>query len=166
MRELSHAEAIREFSGLALELDITTDFRVADERRKISLKGMIGKLDGWWQSLVLVFAKTLAGAGAATGLATGIGQGIGASAAIQAAGGLSELGRMGAAASGLGSAMAIGLVSAFGTGVLIGTIGYNSSETVQNGAQAVIGGGTDLIVNGTEAIGAWARHIDPHLQLP
>jgi ATP-binding cassette subfamily B protein RaxB len=59
VRELSYAEASREFTGLALELEPTTDFRPADERRKISLKGMIGKLDGWWQSLALVFAMAL-----------------------------------------------------------------------------------------------------------
>lgn len=59
IRELTYAEASRDFTGLALEVATTNDFRVADERRKISLKGMIGKLDGWWQSLVLVFLMAL-----------------------------------------------------------------------------------------------------------
>jgi ATP-binding cassette subfamily B protein RaxB len=59
MRKLDYAEVSKEFTGCALELDPMTDFRPADERRKISVKAMIGKLDGWWQSLALVFAMAL-----------------------------------------------------------------------------------------------------------
>ena len=58
-RTLSYAEASRSFTGSALEFDKSTEFRLADERRKISLSGMIGKLDGWWQSLGLLFAMAL-----------------------------------------------------------------------------------------------------------
>jgi ATP-binding cassette subfamily B protein RaxB len=59
VRELSYAEASRAFTGNALEFSPSTEFRLADERRKISLKGMIGKLDGWWQSLAQLFAMAL-----------------------------------------------------------------------------------------------------------
>jgi ATP-binding cassette subfamily B protein RaxB len=59
VRRLSYAEASREFTGVALELDPATEFRPADERRKISLRAMIGTLEGWWQSLALVFAMAL-----------------------------------------------------------------------------------------------------------
>jgi ATP-binding cassette subfamily B protein RaxB len=59
VRRLSYAEASREFTGFALEVDPATEFRPADERRKISLKSMIGTLEGWWQSLALVFAIAL-----------------------------------------------------------------------------------------------------------
>lgn len=59
MRKLGYAEVSKEFTGCALEVDPMTDFRPADERRKISVKAMIGKLDGWWQSLALVFAMAL-----------------------------------------------------------------------------------------------------------
>jgi ATP-binding cassette subfamily B protein RaxB len=59
VRKLGYPEVSKEFTGGALELDRMTDFRPADERRKISVKAMIGKLDGWWQSLALVFAMAL-----------------------------------------------------------------------------------------------------------
>jgi ATP-binding cassette subfamily B protein RaxB len=59
VRRLSYAECSREFTGTALELEATTNFRPADERRKISLKALIGKLDGWWQSLGVVFCIAL-----------------------------------------------------------------------------------------------------------
>lgn len=59
VRHLSYPEVSKEFTGNALELDTTVDFRPADERRKISLAALIGKLDGWWQSLGLVFGIAL-----------------------------------------------------------------------------------------------------------
>jgi len=58
-RCLSYDEASRCFTGNALEFDRSTEFRLADERRKISIKGMVGKLDGWWQSLAMLFAMAL-----------------------------------------------------------------------------------------------------------
>jgi ATP-binding cassette subfamily B protein RaxB len=59
VRKLGYDEVSKEFTGGALELAPTTDFRPADERRKISLNTLIGKLDGWWQSLGLVFGIAL-----------------------------------------------------------------------------------------------------------
>lgn len=58
-RRLSYLEAGRSFTGNALEFETSTEFRLADERRKISLQGMIGKLDGWWQSLGMLFLMAL-----------------------------------------------------------------------------------------------------------
>lgn len=59
VRELTYAEASRCFTGNALEVERATEFRLADERRKISLAGMVGKLDGWWQSLAQLFVMAL-----------------------------------------------------------------------------------------------------------
>jgi len=59
VRRLSYAEVSKEFTGNALELGTTIDFRPIDERRKISLAALIGKLDGWWQSLGLVLSIAL-----------------------------------------------------------------------------------------------------------
>ncbi|WP_426176066.1 peptidase domain-containing ABC transporter [Massilia sp. TWR1-2-2] len=59
VRKLGYDDVSKEFTGGALELAPTTDFRPADERRKISLNTLIGKLDGWWQSLGLVFGIAL-----------------------------------------------------------------------------------------------------------
>jgi len=59
-RRLTYAEASRCFTGQALEFERSTEFLLADERRNISLRGMIGKLEGWWQSLLQLFAMALA----------------------------------------------------------------------------------------------------------
>ena len=59
MRRLSYAEASREFTGIALKLEPATEFRPADQRRKILLKAMIGTLEGWRRWLALVFAIAL-----------------------------------------------------------------------------------------------------------
>lgn len=68
VRHLTYAEVSKHFTGMALELDRMTDFRPADERRKVSVVAMIGKLDGWWQSLgwVALMALALEALGLAT----------------------------------------------------------------------------------------------------
>ena len=60
VRHLSYAEVSKHFTGGALELAPMTTFQAADERRKVSLGAMIGKVSGWWQSVALVFAMSLA----------------------------------------------------------------------------------------------------------
>ncbi|ATQ77705.1 hypothetical protein CR152_26755 [Massilia violaceinigra] len=60
LRRLSYEETSRKFTGSALELAPTTDFAPSDERRKISVKALMGKLDGWWQSVSLLFVMALA----------------------------------------------------------------------------------------------------------
>ncbi|MDM5178908.1 peptidase domain-containing ABC transporter [Massilia sp. DJPM01] len=59
LRHLSYEEVSREFTGTALELSPSTDFTPADERHKVSVKALMGKLDGWWPSFVLLFAMAL-----------------------------------------------------------------------------------------------------------
>ncbi|MFB9241479.1 peptidase domain-containing ABC transporter [Massilia antarctica] len=59
VRHLSYAEISREFTGNALELERATEFSPVDERRKVSVKALIGKLDGWWRSFSLLFAIAL-----------------------------------------------------------------------------------------------------------
>jgi hypothetical protein len=107
------------------------------------------------------FTETVAGATAVTGLVAGIGQGVGASLAIEAAGGLSGVGQMGAGAAGLIGSAGLGLGSAFMTGEVVGTVLYNSSETVQDASQAIVGG---IIENGPsvlESAASWLLY-GPH----
>ncbi|UOD28569.1 hypothetical protein INH39_24430 [Massilia violaceinigra] len=60
VRHLSYPEVSRDFTGCALEFDPSTDFSPADERRKVSIRKLMGKLDGWWQAFGLLFAMSLA----------------------------------------------------------------------------------------------------------
>ncbi|NHZ93879.1 ATP-binding cassette domain-containing protein [Massilia sp. CCM 8733] len=60
VRHLSYAEVSRDFTGCALEFDPSTDFSPADERRRVSVRALMGKLDGWWQAFGLLFAISLA----------------------------------------------------------------------------------------------------------
>ena len=60
VRHLSYAEVSRDFTGCALEFDPSTDFSPADERRKVSVRALMGKLNGWWQAFGLLFAISLA----------------------------------------------------------------------------------------------------------
>lgn len=60
VRRLSYEETSREFTGNALEFDPSTDFSPADERRKVSIRALMGKLDGWWQAFGLLFVISLA----------------------------------------------------------------------------------------------------------
>lgn len=99
--------------------------------------------------------ETITAGTAAGGLAYGIGQGVGASLAIEAAGGLGGIGAMGAAATGVGSAVVVGLTASFATGYIGGTLLYHNSETVQNLSQAAVGGVVDAIDR--------VKHIGSHL---
>jgi hypothetical protein len=90
-------------------------------------------------------SETLSGGTAAGGLAYGIGQGVGASLAIEAAGGLHGVGAMGAAATGVGSAMVLGFTASATAGYLAGTLLYHNSETVQDLSQAAVGGVLEVI---------------------
>jgi ATP-binding cassette subfamily B protein RaxB len=60
VRRLSYAEVARCFTGVALELTPNIEFKAADEKRKVSIRGLLGKVDGLWRSLGLVFAMALA----------------------------------------------------------------------------------------------------------
>lgn len=82
-----------------------------------------------------VIPKEIVGAAAAAA----IGGGAGASLVIEAAGGFSAVGTLGAAAIPTFSAGAAGLYASFEVGYAVGTALYQNSEMVQNGAQAVVG---------------------------
>ena len=81
--------------------------------------------------------------GVATGIGailTGLGQGWGASAAIEAAGGFSQIGTYGAAAMSLGGAAAYGVVAAAAAGYGAGTLIYDySPDWAKDIMQDVVG---------------------------
>jgi ATP-binding cassette subfamily B protein RaxB len=60
VRRLPYAEVAKQFTGVALELTPNIEFKAADEKRKVSIRGLLGKVDGLWRSLGLVFAMALA----------------------------------------------------------------------------------------------------------
>ena len=60
IRRLSLAEASKHFTGIALELSPTVEFRPADERRRIRLRDLMGRVDGLRRSLAQVFVLALA----------------------------------------------------------------------------------------------------------
>ena len=85
--------------------------------------------------------------GAATTLTAGISGAVGASLTIDAAGGLSGLGALGGAATGITTAAGLGLLSSFGAGVLVGTMAYQNSETVRDVSQAAVGYAFEVVEN-------------------
>ena len=60
VRRLSMAEVSTHFTGIALELSPTAEFRPADERRRIRLRDLMGPVTGLKRSLAQVFALALA----------------------------------------------------------------------------------------------------------
>ncbi len=60
VRRLSLAEVSKHFTGIALELSPTADFRPADERRRIHLRDLMGHVTGLRRSLVQVFVLAIA----------------------------------------------------------------------------------------------------------
>jgi ATP-binding cassette, subfamily B, bacterial CvaB/MchF/RaxB len=60
VRRLSLAEVSKHFTGIALELSPTSQFKPADERRRIRLHDLLGRVDGLHRSLGQVFLLALA----------------------------------------------------------------------------------------------------------
>jgi ATP-binding cassette subfamily B protein RaxB len=60
VRRLHYDEIDDVFTGIALELTPGIDFKPADERRRMSLAALLGKVCGLWQSLAFVFVMALA----------------------------------------------------------------------------------------------------------
>ena len=60
VKRLTLAEVSRHFTGIALELTPTSEFRPADERRRVSLRSLMGPVHGLKRSLLQVFALALA----------------------------------------------------------------------------------------------------------
>jgi ATP-binding cassette subfamily B protein RaxB len=59
-RRLPYAEVTKHFTGVALELTPNVEFKAANVERRVSIRGLMGKVDGLWRSLGLVFAMALA----------------------------------------------------------------------------------------------------------
>lgn len=60
VRHLTYDQVGKQFTGVALELTPTVEFKPATEVRRVSLRGLMGKVDGLWRSLGLVFVMSLA----------------------------------------------------------------------------------------------------------
>jgi ATP-binding cassette subfamily B protein RaxB len=60
IRKLTLAEVSKHFTGIALELSPTAQFRPADERRRIRLRDLMGRVVGLHRSLAQVFILALA----------------------------------------------------------------------------------------------------------
>lgn len=59
-RFIAYAEVSQQFTGVALEMFPNSDFKSANEVRRISMRGLMGKVDGLWRSMGLVFAMAIA----------------------------------------------------------------------------------------------------------
>ena len=60
IRRLTSAEVSKHFTGIALELSPTSEFRPADDRRRIRLRDLLGPVVGLRRSLAQVFILALA----------------------------------------------------------------------------------------------------------
>lgn len=60
VRRLKYADVGKHFTGVALELTPSTDFKRIDEKRKVSLTHLMGRVNGLWQAFGLVFVMALA----------------------------------------------------------------------------------------------------------
>ena len=60
LRKLTLAEASKHFTGIALELSPTSEFKPADERRRLRLRDLTGPVVGLKRSLAQVFVLALA----------------------------------------------------------------------------------------------------------
>lgn len=54
VRHLTHQEISRELTGNALELEPMPEFEAVDERRRVPLGALIGKLSGWRKNLAII----------------------------------------------------------------------------------------------------------------
>jgi ATP-binding cassette subfamily B protein RaxB len=59
-RHVPHAQVAKYFTGIALELTPMAGFKPADERRRVSLMALMGRVQGLWRTFGLVFAMALA----------------------------------------------------------------------------------------------------------
>ena len=57
---LSYADAGKHFTGVALELTPTAEFKPANEQRRVALFTLLGKVEGLWRAFGLVFIMALA----------------------------------------------------------------------------------------------------------
>lgn len=59
-RFIAYAEVCHQFTGIALEIFPNSDFKSANEVRRISIRALMGKVDGLWRSLGMIFAMAIA----------------------------------------------------------------------------------------------------------
>lgn len=57
---LSYADAGKHFTGVALELSPSAEFKQADEQRKVALSSLMGRVQGLWPALGMVLLMALA----------------------------------------------------------------------------------------------------------
>ena len=60
VRRLTHAQLSKHFTGIALELTPTNEFKPLDDRRKIRLRDLLGAVTGLRRSLAQIFVMALA----------------------------------------------------------------------------------------------------------
>jgi ATP-binding cassette subfamily B protein RaxB len=60
LRRLNTAEVSKHFTGIALELSPTADFRAADDRRRVRLRDLLGPVTGLKRALAQIFLLALA----------------------------------------------------------------------------------------------------------
>lgn len=60
IRNIAHSEVSKHFTGVALELVPTAQFKPADEQRRVKLRDLIGKVDGLQRAMGMVFVMALA----------------------------------------------------------------------------------------------------------
>jgi ATP-binding cassette subfamily B protein RaxB len=60
LRRLTYAEISKHFTGIALELSPTADFRAADDRRRVRLRDLLGPVVGLKRALAQIFMLALA----------------------------------------------------------------------------------------------------------
>jgi len=60
VRRLTHAQLSKHFTGIALELTPTAEFKALDDRRRIRLRDLLGPVTGLHRSLAQVFVMALA----------------------------------------------------------------------------------------------------------
>ena len=60
VRRLTHAQLSKHFTGIALELTPTAEFKALDDRRRIRLRDLLGPVTGLHRSLAQIFVMALA----------------------------------------------------------------------------------------------------------
>jgi ATP-binding cassette subfamily B protein RaxB len=60
VRRLTHAQLSKHFTGIALELTPTNEFKALDDRRRIRLRDLLGTVTGLRRSLAQIFVMALA----------------------------------------------------------------------------------------------------------
>ena len=60
VRNLPYSQVIKYFTGVALELTPVAGFTPVNDRRRVSLMALMGRVEGLWRTLILIFSMALA----------------------------------------------------------------------------------------------------------